>query len=1334
MSEELLQYFDGDELAASTWLSKYAKRDSNGEIIEQTPADMHKRMAKEFARIEKQYVDNPLTKDSTQFSEYYRKRKQLDENRIFELFDHFKYVVPAGSVMSGLGSEKPVSLSNCFVLPSPEDSYSSIMITRLNQAELMKRRGGVGYDLSKLRPRGAAVNNAAVTSTGAASFMDVCSDVTNEVAQQGRRGALMLSMDIRHPDIEEFIEKKQDLTKVTGANVSVQVTDDFMNAVKNHEHFILRWPIHAKINGEKTNELVKTDDRIDNQLYPMLYTDSEYDSELKHGYMKIVDAKRLWDKIIHCTWNTAEPGIIFKDTMYNCAPDGIYDKYKGVSTNPCVTGDTKVAVADGRGYVSFKELADIGDDVDVYCIDDNGELAISKMINPRISGYDKDIYEITLENGHKLKCTSNHKLLINGKGYVEVKDLNIGESLTIMTKSEMNWDERLNKKSGKHQPYNFMSLSGSNKLKSEHQMIYRHNNPTDTVFEVVHHIDFNGLNNSPGNLKGMTAADHLNYHKGKMYGKNNPIFKIKSDSELLKKYSEKMSLATSGEKNGNCKTKLTEYYDEAINFAKSLNRNFYLLEWLQHCKALNYPIIWDNFLQRSFGTSCKFIKKVAKDAKVPYITCKGKIMKIYLQALKNGYNNVFINSDETRVLIERTCEWCGKKFITNWDTREHSYCSHKCASLYTAKYSEKYKQGQIRAGIKKQQAYIERNKRIIEHYLETKIDDFKELKNTFTKSTGIIYDSRAKLAFKNIDDLKIAANNYNHKIIEIKYIGKDTVYNGTVEKYHNYFTGEFIEENEFGRKKTISVNQKNCGEIFMSGSESCRLLAINLLSFVKNPFTHHAVIDTDKLYNVTYDAMRLGDDLVDLENEAVRRIIEVVKDDKYATDVWTGVLNKGINGRRVGLEFTALSDMIAAVNKKFCTEEANDYIKLVCKIMMSAALDCQSDMALERGTFPDQDINNETGRPNAWYKFIKEEFPHRFDRIMKYGRRNISFTTAGPCGTLSMMTRTSSGIEPVFMPFYVRRRKCVNDNERVDYTDKLGVNFTEFVVVHPQLKKWAEVNMPEYINKFDELKETEWQSIYEQSPWYGACAQDIDWIKRVELQGIVQHYLITHSISSTVNLPNNVTEQEVSDIYMSAWENGLKGITVYRDGSREGIMIAKEHKKEDDKFESYVSAPKRPKTLPADFYSTRVKGETFYVMVGLYKGKPYEVFIYKADDNKSIPQHVGTITKIKKGVYTFESELIKIENISSKLTTEELATALYSSMLMRTGANLKYIVKTAQKVDDNISSFTSAMVRIIRKYLKDEVIEGEVCPDCGGKLIRENGCIHCIDCGWSRCG
>ena len=864
MTDELLKYFNGDDFAASTWENKYALR-KDGELVENTPTDMHRRMAKEFARIEASYEKT----DSKDTSVYYRLRNDLDENIIFGLFDHFKYIVPAGSVMAGLGAEKPVSLSNCFVLPSPSDSYTSIMNTRKMQVEMMKRRGGVGYDLSNLRPRGAFVNNAAITSTGAASFMDVNSDVTNEVSQNGRRGALMMSIDVRHPDSEEFVVKKQDLTKVTGANVSVQVTDDFMRAAELGADYLLRWPVESaphiiEVDGHGVVFDSNCYDILEyGKLYRCKYLKNDFMSRHEDGwgYVKKVNAKELWDKIIHCAWNTAEPGIIFKDAMHNFSPDGGYPEYRMVSTNPCA-------------------------------------------------------------------------------------------------------------------------------------------------------------------------------------------------------------------------------------------------------------------------------------------------------------------------------------------------------------------------------------------------------------------------------------------------------------------------------------------EIGMDGYNSCRLIAINMLSFVDKPFTKDAKLNIDTAYSVTYDAMRLCDDLVDLECEAIERIIKNIKEGDDAKDMWKEVLRRGKNTRRCGLEFTALSDMVAAVGLKFCTDEGNKFVDKVMRLMMSACLDCQVDLALERGVFPAYDEKCEDS--NFWFRYIEQEYPERYAKMDKFGRRNISFTTAGPTGSLSILTRTSSGIEPLFMPYYVRRRKCMTEEDRVDYVDKMGISFSEFVVVHPQLKEWAKVNHPNIAQDIDNgnINESKWKELYEESPWYGACAQDISWEKRVELQGTVQRNLVTHSISSTVNLPNNVTEEEVSNIYMHAWKNGLKGITVYRDGSREGILLQKEQKKEDDKFESYISAPKRPKTLEADFYTTKVKGELFYVMVGLYKNKPYEIFVYRTGDGdmKTVKNHKGTITKIKRGVYKYESEVLTIDNVNVQLSEEERATALYSSMLMRHAAPLDCIIKTAQKVDDNIMSFTAAMTRILKKYLKDEIIEGEVCPDCGGKLIRENGCIRCLDCGWSKCG
>lgn len=318
--DEVLEYFKGDELAASTWKNKYAAPN------EKTPDDTIKRVTKEFARIEKNY-SNITNEQKLYLSSYGFKREPLTEDRIYELFKDFKYVVPGGSVLYGCGLNKPISLSNCFVLDSPNDSYSAIMKVRSQMAQLEKRRGGVGIDLSKLRPRGAFVNNAAITSTGAASFMQGFSDLNNEVCQQGRRGALMLTLSVNHPDIEEFIEKKQDLTKVTGANVSVKVTDEFMKAVEEDGDYYLRWPIDIDLNNFSKSYL-------DVEYNKLVYLENHFDNN-KIFYIKKIKAKELWDKLIHCAWNTAEPGIIFEDTMHNYAPDGVYDKFKTISTNPC---------------------------------------------------------------------------------------------------------------------------------------------------------------------------------------------------------------------------------------------------------------------------------------------------------------------------------------------------------------------------------------------------------------------------------------------------------------------------------------------------------------------------------------------------------------------------------------------------------------------------------------------------------------------------------------------------------------------------------------------------------------------------------------------------------------------------------------------------------------------------------------------------------------------------------------------------------------------------------------------------------------------------------------
>ena len=838
-----LEYFKGDELAASTWRNKYA---AEGEL---NPNDTHRRLAREFSRIENNYDwDIPNVK-AMRLSNYGYQRPNLSEEDIFNLFKDFKYIIPAGSVMSGCGTGALVSLSNCFVIGSPKDSYAEIMNTRSQQAQLMKRRGGVGYDLSQLRPRGAKVNNAAKSSTGAASFMDVCSDITNEVAQNGRRGALMLSMSINHPDIEEFITKKQDLTKVTGANISVKVTDEFMQAVIEDKDYILRFPIEQDLSYFSEEYLASN------------YGDLTYLEDHKRDnevfWIKKVRARELWNTLMHCAWNTAEPGIMFEGAMHNYSPDGVYPDFKMVGTNPC-------------------------------------------------------------------------------------------------------------------------------------------------------------------------------------------------------------------------------------------------------------------------------------------------------------------------------------------------------------------------------------------------------------------------------------------------------------------------------------------GEIPMGPFDSCRLIHINLASYIVNPFTDKAYIDEELLYMHSYEAMRLADDLVDLEIEAVDRIIDTVKNDTDDTEfkLWSKIKETAIQGRRAGLGFTGLADAVAMLGFKYDSDEGISQVEQLMKVMFKGQLDSNIDMAIERGAFPAWNRDLEQVVPkNDWYSFIQDKFPSSYVMMYSYGRRNLSWSTVAPTGTVSIMAGTSSGIEPVFMPFYQRKRKCMSESDRVDYVDKVGEKYTLFTVVHPNLKRWAIETMNYSESEVNEWSLGVWKEVWKESPYYSSTASEIDWRQRVKLQGAVQKY-ITHSISSTVNMAKETTEEEIADIYIEAWKQGLKGITIYRDGCREGVLTQVEKPKTIEGRQ----APKRPKELKADTYLIKAKGEQFIILVGMLEDKPYEVFAFRPRNPISFKPHKGVITKVSKMHYSFTSDVFHIDNLElANENVEENAATLYSSMLLRHGVDIKYIVKTAKKVNDNITSFSSAMCRVLSKYIPNEEIKGEICPDCGGTLIRENGCVHCSSCGWSRC-
>ena len=832
------EYFGGDELAAQVWVNKYALKDSQGNLYERTPEDMHWRLANEIARIEGKYPN------------------ALSAQELFDLFDHFRYIVPQGSPMTGIGNNFQVSsLSNCFVIgvDGLADSYGGIFKIDEEQVQLMKRRGGVGHDLTHIRPEGSPVKNSALTSTGIVPFMERYSNSTREVAQGGRRGALMLSVAIKHPDSEKFIDAKMEQGKVTGANVSVKIDDDFMRAVESEEEYTQQYPVYS-------NEPMVT---------------------------RKTNAKALWNKIIHNAWSSAEPGVLFWDTILReSVPDCYADfGYRTVSTNPC-------------------------------------------------------------------------------------------------------------------------------------------------------------------------------------------------------------------------------------------------------------------------------------------------------------------------------------------------------------------------------------------------------------------------------------------------------------------------------------------GEIPLCPYDSCRLLAINLYSYVENPFTKEACFNFDLFRKHVGLAQRIMDDIIDLEIEKIEKILEKIQSDpednivkRTEYELWEKIMNKTLMGRRTGVGVTAEGDMLAAMGLRYGTEEATEFSEKVHSVIAVEAYRSSVQMAKERGAFEIYDAKREANNP--FVARIKAQDEALYEEMVKYGRRNIACLTIAPTGTTSIMTQTTSGIEPAFMPVYKRRRK-VNPNDvnvRVDFVDSEGDAFEEYIVFHHKFAEWMRVNG---IDTTINYSQEELDDIIARSPYYKATSNDIDWLQKVKMQGRVQKW-VDHSISVTINLPATATEELVSQLYLEAWKSGCKGCTIYRDGSRSGVLVSVSKKDEEKKDEKRcvcfsMSEYERPKELNCDIVRFQNKKEKWIAFVGLKDGRPYEIFTGIADDEEGIllPKSVteGKIIKTTDDEgnrrYDFQYKNTRgykttVEGLSHKFDKEYWNYAKLISGVLRYGMPIDQVVKlvgSLQLDSESINTWKAGVERALKKYIPDgtEMASME-CPECHQHtIVMKEGCLVCSNCGYSKCG
>lgn len=836
--EASLQYFKGDELAARVWVNKYAVKDSFGNIFEKSPEDMHWRIANEVARIEAKYKNG------------------LNAQQLYELLDHFKYIVPQGSPMTGIGNDFQVaSLSNCFVIgiDGAADSYGGIIRIDEEQVQLMKRRGGVGHDLSHIRPKGSPVKNSALTSTGLVPFMERYSNSTREVAQDGRRGALMLSVSIKHPDSEAFIDAKMTEGKVTGANVSVKLDDAFMQAAVNGTPYKQQYPV---------------------------------DSD-QPVFTKDIDASALWKKIVHNAWKSAEPGVLFWDTIIReSVPDCYADLgYRTVSTNPC-------------------------------------------------------------------------------------------------------------------------------------------------------------------------------------------------------------------------------------------------------------------------------------------------------------------------------------------------------------------------------------------------------------------------------------------------------------------------------------------GEIPLCPYDSCRLLAINLYSYVVNPYTKEVYFDFDLFKKHVALAQRIMDDIIDLELEKIEKIIAKIDSDPESEEVkeaekhlWEKIYKKSGQGRRTGVGITAEGDMLAAMGLRYGTEEATEFSEQVHKTIALEAYRSSVNMAKERGAFAIYDSEREKNNP--FINRLKEADPELYEEMKKYGRRNIACLTIAPTGTTSLMTQTTSGIEPVFMPVYKRRRK-VNPNDpqtHVDFVDETGDAFEEYIVFHHKFVEWMTVNGYDPTKRYTQ---EEIDKLVEKSPYYKATSNDVDWLMKVKMQGRIQKW-VDHSISVTINLPNDVDEALVNRLYVEAWRSGCKGCTVYRDGSRSGVLLSTKKDKKDKKEELPPCKPPtvvevRPKVLEAEVVRFQNNKEKWVAFVGLLDGHPYEIFTGLQDDEEgiSLPKSVTT-GRIIKNIdeegnkrYDFQFENKRgykttIEGLSEKFNKEYWNYAKLISGVLRWRMPIDRVIKLVDSLQldsENINTWKNGVERALKKYVTDGTsAEGQKCPNCGNEtLVYQEGCLICKTCGTSRCG
>lgn len=1160
-----MEYFKNDDLATKVFVDKYALTDGNENYFELTPDDMHKRLAKEFARIEKKYP-NPM-----------------DEKEIYELFKGFKKVIPQGSPMSGIGNNFQVqSLSNCFTLTPPFDSYGGILYTDQELVQIAKRRGGIGIDISNIRPIGLKTNNAAKTTDGINVFMERYSNSTREVAQKGRRGALILTISVHHPEIETFINIKRDRKRVTGANISIRLTDEFMNAVKENKKYELRWPVNSK---EPT-------------------------------VSKLVDATYIWDEIIKAAHDNAEPGLLLWDNILKYTPADIYKEegFESVSVNPCLTDDTWVMTDIGPRQI--KELIN----KEFITINQGKKYKSSKFFK---TGY-KKVFKIKTKNGYSLKATLNHKIMTN-RGWVETKKLKKGDKIVLQNHNDIKWE--------------------GNGTFEEGWL----------VGEIVGDGCFNpdkylGIVSFWGNERKRLVQKASDYTSNLSYiFRSDFLGGITHNKKLDKSYVSSRALDKLSEKY------ITKKSKDLMESIEKSSYDFYI-----------------GFLRGFFDADGSVQGNLKKGVSV-------RLSQNNLKRLETVQRMLLRLGIKSKIYKNRNLS--GYRFLPDGNGGLKKYF---CKSMHELV-------------ISKDMIDIFYNKISFEtNYKKEKLEN--------------IFENRKRKPYKT---------KFTTEFIGLEEIGYENVYDCTVEDIHSFDAN--------------GIQVHNCSELNLAANDACRLLLMNASTYVLNPFTNKAKFDFKSFANDAQKAQRLMDNLVDLELEQIDKILSKIEKDaepeyikKIEKDLWEDVKKKTSVGRRTGLGLTAIGDCIAMLNLKYGSNGSIKFVENLYKELCLNAYMSSCIMAKERGKFEIFNFEKEIGHP--FIERIYKEKPELKSMAQKYGRRNIALLTTAPAGSVSCLTQTSSGIEPVFMLEYTRRKKIMDgSNVGVDFVDDLGDKWQHFKVYHHGIKKWMEVS-----------GETD----FSKSPYWGATANEINWENRVKLQASAQKF-ICHSISSTVNLPEDVSTDEVKKIYMTAWEAGCKGITIYREGSRTGVLV------DSNKLnKSTIDAEKRPDALSCDIHHVRVNQEDWIVVVGMVGDSPYEIFgghakfveIPKKYTTGEIIKHFRKTMNSRYDLrFGFNGDSITLKDIVKQFENPTFGSMTRMiSLSLRHNVPINFIVEQLQKNDnEDLFSFAKVIARVLKKYIKDGTKASvKKCTNCNkeNSLIYQEGCLRCVNCGYSKCG